>query len=250
MRFSQQMRDLNWLVACPIAHRGLHGGNLIENCEGAFAAAIENDYAIECDVQLTADGEAVVFHDDTVDRLLDGSGQVNSFTTKQLKKMAFKNGTGHVQTLAELLEQVAGRCTVVIELKTLWDNNVNLSKRALEVLHNYDGPHALMSYDPLMISCVALDSPTTIRGIIGERSATDTYKTLPFSQNLELRQMSHLTKTKPHFISYYFRDLPYHPVTQFRAKGNPVITFTIRNPQQAASAKRYCDQVTFQDYHE
>lgn len=250
MRFSQQMRDLNWLVARPIAHRGLHGGNLIENCENAFAAAIEKNYAIECDVQLTADGEAIVFHDDTVDRLLEGSGAVKNFTTKQIKNMAFKNGLGQVQTLVELFEQVAGRSTLVIELKTLWDNNVDLSKRALNVIQNYKGPLALMSYDPLLISYIALESPATIRGIIGECSAFDTYKTLPMAQSLELRQMTHLAQTKPHFISYYFRDLPHKPVTQFRSKGNPVITFTIRNPQQAADARRYCDQVTFQDYYE
>ena len=250
MRFSPALRDLNWLVARPIAHRGLQHNKATENTEAAFAAAIEKDYAIECDLQLTADNEAVVFHDDTVDHLLDGSGPVKSFTTKQIKNMTFKSGTSRVQTFAELLEQIDGRSTLVIELKTLWDKNVTLAKRALDVLQHYNGPHALMSYDPLLIKYVAVDNPSTTRGIVGERSASDTYKTLPLSHSLKLRQMSHLAETKPHFISYYFRDLPYKPVALFRAKGNPVITFTIRNPQQAAYAHRYCDQVTFQDYYE
>lgn len=248
MRFSPQLRDLNWLIARPIAHRGLHDSTCVESTSSAFSAAIKNNYAIECDVQLSADGEALVFHDDTVDRLLEGKGAVNQFTSRQIKRMAFKSGTDRVQTLAELVEQVAGRVTLVVELKTLWDSNVQLAQRVLDVFQGYDGPHALMSYDPLLILHVAQSSPATIRGIVGERSAFDTYKTLPLAQNLDLRSMSHLPQTKPHFISYYFKDLQCQPVSLFRAAGNPVITFTIRNRQQETEARRYCDQVTFQDY--
>ncbi len=248
MRFSAQLRDLSWLVSRPITHRGLHNSTRVENTSSAFSAAIENNYAIECDLQLSADGEALVFHDDTVDRLLEGRGAVNQFTTRLIKNMSFKLGSDRVQTLAELVEQVAGRATLVIELKTLWDNNLLLAQRTLEVLQGYDGPHALMSYDPALIMHVASNSPATIRGMIGERSAIDTYRTLPFAQNLSLRRMTHLPQTKPHFISYYFKDLQCQPVAHFRAAGNPVITFTIRNRQQEADARRYCDQVTFQDY--
>ena len=71
MRFTPQMRDLSWLVARPIAHRGLHDKTqrVLENTESAFAAAIASNYAIECDLQITRDGEAVVFHDETLERL-------------------------------------------------------------------------------------------------------------------------------------------------------------------------------------
>ncbi len=248
MQFSPQLRDLSWLVTRPITHRGLHDSIRVENTSSAFAAAIAKDYAIECDVQLSADGEALVFHDDTVDRLLDGNGTVKSFTASQLKKMSFKNSTDRVQTLTELLEQVAGRVTLVIELKTLWDGNLALAQRSAEILQAYDGPCALMSYDPEMITHLANTSPTIIRGIVGEQLADDTYKNLPAEQNLALRRLSHLPHSKPHFISYYFRDLPCQPVAQYRTAGNPVITFTIRNREQETYAKRYCDQVTFQDY--
>ena len=87
MRFSPQLREFDWLVARPIAHRGLHAKSkgIIENTEGAFAAAIKGNYAIECDVQLTADGEAMVFHDDDLDRLTEAKGPVKAFTAKELK---------------------------------------------------------------------------------------------------------------------------------------------------------------------
>src|SRR5437016_6130404 len=124
MRFTPQLRALDWLVHRPIAHRGLHNEKIgaVENCESSFAAAIARGFSIECDIQLTADGEAVVFHDDEVERVLDGKGKVKSLTTREIKAMAFKQGKDRVQTLAELLEQVAGRTTLLIEIKSLWDD--------------------------------------------------------------------------------------------------------------------------------
>ena len=150
MRFTPQLRAFDWLVARPIAHRGLHtkSKGIIENTAGAFEAAIKGNYAIECDVQLTADGEAIVFHDDDLDRLTEAKGPVKALTTQALQKVKLKATSDRMQTLAELLEQVDGRATLVIELKSLWDGNDALAKRALQVLESYDGPYCLMSFDP------------------------------------------------------------------------------------------------------
>ena len=92
MRFTPQLRAFDWLVARPIAHRGLHtkSKGIIENTAGAFEAAIRGDYAIECDVQLTADGEAIVFHDDDLDRLAEAKGPVKALTARELKKVKLK----------------------------------------------------------------------------------------------------------------------------------------------------------------
>lgn len=248
MRFTPQLRQLDWLVARPIAHRGLHDATRVENSESAFAAAIDHNYAIECDVQLTADGEAVVFHDDTVERVLDGVGAVRDFTTAQLKNMAFKQGNDRVQTLHELAEQTMGRATLVIELKSLWNHDLNLVTRAVAVMRNYSGPFAFMSFDPEMIEALAQQSPNTVRGITADRVVDAYYNALPLRQRLSMRYMLHMAQTKPHFISYYFRDLPFAPLTAFRSAGFPVITWTIKSPEDQADALRYCDQVTFQDY--
>ena len=104
MRFSPQLREFDWLVERPIAHRGLHDRTkgIIENTESAFAAALQHNYAIECDLQLTADGEAIVFHDDEVDRLSGATGKVIEFTAKKLRSLALKSTTDRMQTLSEL----------------------------------------------------------------------------------------------------------------------------------------------------
>ena len=251
MRFTPQMRDLKWLVEKPIAHRGLHKEKkgIVENCESAFKAAIKHGYAIECDIELTKDGEAVVFHDDEIDRLLDGKGAVKSFTTKELKKKKYRQGKDQIQTLGELLEQVDGRTTLVIEIKSLWDDDMTLTQRALEVLANYNGPYALMSFDPQIVECVAERSPVTVRGITADRGTDPYYNMLSLARRLEMQSFSHLPRSKPHFVSFDAAGLPFATVGEIRDRGHPVICWTIRSPEQAAQALRYADQITFENYH-
>jgi glycerophosphoryl diester phosphodiesterase len=250
MRFSPQVRHLSWLVERPIAHRGLHdrGKGIIENTASAFASAIAGNYAIECDLQVTADGEAVIFHDETLDRLTEATGLVNAHTVNQLKEIAFKNSGDRILTLAELLNQVSGRVPLIIELKSHWDADCKLTERTLSVLESYAGPYALMSFDPDIVACIRELSPGTVRGIVADRTTGPEYCLLPLSRRLELRQFSHGARTQPHFISFHWRDLPYAAVNRFRSLGGPVITWTIRTPEQATLARRYSDQVTFEGF--
>jgi glycerophosphoryl diester phosphodiesterase len=249
MRFTPQLRDLNWLVARPIAHRGFHNKKtVIENTESAFESAISADYAIECDLQLSADGEAIVFHDDEIDRLTKTKGHVKAFTAKQLKSIKFKSTSDRMQTLDELLEQVDGLSTLIIELKSHWDGNMALVKRAINVVESYDGPVALMSFDPTMIACARELAPNIVRGITADRTVDPYYNALPVSKRVSMRNFGHLAQTQPHFVSYYWRDLPFEPMTEIRNAGHPVITWTLHSKEDSAQAMRYCDQVTFEGY--
>ena len=251
MRFSPQLREFDWLVARPIAHRGLHAKSkgIIENTESAFAAAIKGNYAIECDVQLTADGEAMVFHDDDLDRLTEANGPVKGLSAKELKRVKLKSTTDRMQTLAELLEQVDGRSTLVIELKSLWDDDDTLVKRALQILEGYDGPCCLMSFDPSLVTSVRELSPHMVRGIVADRTTHPYYNALPLAKRYAMRTFSHLAQTQPHFVSYYWRELPFEPVTEIRKLGYPVISWTVRSKEEASQALRYCDQVTFEGFN-
>lgn len=247
---SPALRDLGWLTARPIAHRGLHDATrgVIENTASAFTAAIEGDYAIECDLQLSRDGEAVVFHDETLERLIDGNGSVANHSAAELKAMAFKAGSDRVQTLGELLAQVRGRVPLVIELKSPWDGNEALVRRTVEVTRAYYGPFALMSFDPKVIETVRALAPDVARGIVADQVTHGDYDMLPAAERLRLRELAHLPETEPDFISYHWRDLPFPAVKQFRATRRPVITWTIRSRQDAATALRYSDQITFEGF--
>ena len=251
MRFTPQLRALDWLVAKPIAHRGLHDEalGLVENCEASFEAAIGQGFSIECDIQVTADEQAVVFHDDDVDRVLGGTGKVKHFTVRELKAMAFKHGKDRVQTLAELLEQVGGRSTLIIEIKSLWDDNYILTDHAVHVLSSYQSPFALMSFDPNLIARVAATAPSIVRGITADRVIDPYYNTLPVAKRLAMQTYSHLPQTRPHFVSFDFTQLPFQPITEFRDSGHPIITWTIRSEEQEATARRWCDQITFENFN-
>lgn len=250
MNASKGKRAADFITARPIAHRGLHdiANGVVENTASAFAAAIAGGYAIECDLQLTRDGEAVVFHDDHLDRLTEGHGLVKDFTVAELKAIPVRHSQDRVQTLSELLAQVKGQVPLVIELKSHWDGDERLAARAIEVLKDYAGPYCLMSFDPDVIEAVRRRSPDTIRGIVAERATDSYYSTLPLARQLELRTFSHVERTRPDFLSFYFEELPWAPVTALRAAGLPVISWTIRSPQQAATARRCSDQITFEGF--
>lgn len=239
-----------FITARPIAHRGFHdlSRGIVENTSSAFAGAIAGGYAIECDLQLTRDGEAVVFHDDHLERLTEGRGMVKDLTAAEMKGLAIRRSPDRVQTLGELLAQVQGQVPLVIEIKSHWDGDQRLAARALEVLESYRGPHCLMSFDPDVVEALRRMSPGTIRGIVAERAFDSYYDALPFRTQMELRCFSHISRTRPDFVSFYFGDLPWAPVTALRAAGMPVISWTIRSAGEAWTALRHSDQVTFEGF--
>src|SRR5215510_1017433 len=199
------MASADWLIARPVAHRGLHdsAAGVIENTPSAFAGAVAGNYAIECDLQLAADGEAMVFHDDTLDRLTQGSGRVDALATSALKRVSFRATSDHMITLSELCELVAGRVTLVIEIKSHFDGDRRLIRRAAEVLANYRGPVALMSFDPGPMAALRALAPGLTRGIIAERHYRHReWDHLSARTKRALAYVTHVLATRPQFIAY------------------------------------------------
>src|ERR1700681_738035 len=130
------MRNLDWLIARPVAHRGLHDARngIIENTPSAVAAAINAGYAIEVDLQITADGEAMVHHDAALGRLTEGSERLADLRAEALKRVAFKDTADRMLTLGELVDLVGGRASLVLELKSHFDGDCRLVARTAAVL--------------------------------------------------------------------------------------------------------------------
>ena len=152
---------LDWLTARPIAHRGLHDAahGLIENSAGAVRAAIAANYGIEVDVQVSADGEAMVHHDDVLGRLTQGEGRLDRLSAAELKRVPFRGSDERMLTLGELCDLVDGRVTVLIELKSHFDGDGSLPARVAAVLAGYRGPAAPMSFDPGQIAALRRKAP-------------------------------------------------------------------------------------------
>ena len=165
------MPGLAWLTAQPIAHRGLHdaAGGIIENTASAFTAAIAGGYGIETDLQISADGEAMVHHDDALGRLTKASGRLADMSAAEIKRVRFKATRDRIMTLGELCDLVAGRAPLLLELKSHFDGDTRLVERAAAVLGGYGGPVGVMSFDPDMVEAIKDKAPDLTRGIVAER---------------------------------------------------------------------------------
>jgi glycerophosphoryl diester phosphodiesterase len=246
------MPGLDWLTARPVAHRGLHdsGAGIIENTPSAFAAAIAGGFGIECDVQLTADGDAMVYHDDALGRLTEGSAALATMSAADLKTVPFRATADRMLDLQGLCDLVAGRVTLVIELKSQFDGDRRLAARVASVLQNYAGPVAAMSFDPAQVVALREYAPHLPRGIVAERHyAPDEWGPLPASLRRRMAHLLHLPETRPHFIAYAVNDLP--ALAPWLAKhmfGLKLLTWTVRTPEQRQRAARWADQVIFEGW--
>jgi len=243
---------LDWLTACPIAHRGLHdaAAGVIENTASAFTAAIEANYAIECDLQISADGEAMVHHDDALGRLTEGSGRLADMSASAIKAVRFKASADRILTLGELCELTGGRATLVIELKSHFDGDLRLVQRAAQVLAGYRGPAALMSFDPDMVAAVRAIAPKLTRGIVAERDYSHPeWQALSVWRRRSMAHLLHFPRTCPHFVAYWVGALPAAaPLITRYVFGCPLLTWTVRNPDQVGRAKRWADQMIFEGW--
>jgi glycerophosphoryl diester phosphodiesterase len=245
------MPGLDWLTARPIAHRGLHDASgVIENTASAFAAAIAGGYAIECDLQVSAYGEAMVHHDDALGRLTEGGGRLSDLTAAAIKTARFKQTNDRILTLAELCELTAGRATLVLELKSRFDGDRRLVERAASVLTNYQGPVAAMSFDPTMVEALRRVAPRLTRGIVAERHYADhEWDSTPKADKLRLAFLLHTPATRPQFVAYGIRDLP--ALAPFLARtvfGLPLLTWTVRSEADRRRAARWADQMIFEGW--
>lgn len=245
------MRAPSWLTARPIAHRGLHdaAAGIIENTLPAIEAAIAGNYAIEVDIWAVGDGDIVVFHDDTLDRLTTRSGPLKALNAKALSQIPFRDCDARIPSLDDLLACVDGQVPLIIEIKTDRQDVGALERRLTDRLKTYRGPAAVMSFDPHTIRAIRHLAPALPRGITSEayRDAAE-WPQLTAAQRRALRWMIHLPTTRPHFVAYSVDDLPAVLPSVLNRLGLPLLTWTVRTPAQRAKAEAHADQVIFEDW--
>lgn len=154
------------------AHRGLHGPGVPENSLAAFSAALDADTGIECDVRLTADGEVVVFHDHDLQRLCASALAVEATPVAVLVGQRLASTNQHIPRLVDLLELVAGRVPLLIELKCRGGNAAKLAAAVVAVLDRYDGPLGVMSFEPAVGNWLAGHASGIRRGLVISRNAS------------------------------------------------------------------------------
>lgn len=247
------MRDVQSFLR-PIAHRGLHNAKrgIVENTAPAFDAAIAKGYGIECDLRPAAGGLPIVFHDETLNRLVDGRGPVAALTVSDLKWRRYRGGDTPMQTFAELLEQVDGKVPLLVEIKSEWaPPDIAFLKKICKLAAAYKGPVALMSFDPDVMTVVRELAPSVPRGIVSGSYAGAGWWNRKISRQraARLRDLLESGPVAPDFYAYQIGALP-TPVTEFTRNvlGLPLLTWTVRSAKDRATASKWADTMIFEGF--
>lgn len=244
--------SLDWLSARPIAHRGLHDrtAGLIENTAGAVRAAIDAGYGVEVDVQISADGEAMVHHDDVLGRLTEGEGRLDRLDASALRRVPFRNSDERMMTLGELCDLVAGRITVLIEMKSRFDGDDRLAARVAVVLSSYRGPVAPMSFDPWQVALLRHKAPQLTRGIIAAKYRPNPYwDSMPAWMRYGMGYLLTGPVAHAQFVAYGVAGLPaLAPLLARTWFGMPLLTWTVRTAAERQCAGRWADQMIFEGF--
>ena len=232
--------DLGWLSARPIAHRGLHDGNVrvMENSLSAFRAAMDAGYAIECDVMLSKDRVPVVFHDTTLERVTSESGRTVDRTAEALGRIRLGSSDDTIPSVAELLELVGGSVPIVMEMKGLSAaDDLGVFDALSPLVDAYKGPLALMSFDPWLID-QALAATRLPVGLTAESLRPE-----------NLAEHRDVYERGCRFVSYNVHHLP-NPFVEWvrQEQGAPVITWTVRTSEDVEQTRRHADQMTFEGF--
>ena len=240
-------------LRAPIAHRALHdrARGRIENSASAIRAARAAGYAIEIDLQLSADGVPMVFHDEELDRLTAEQGPVAARTAAELGGIGLTDGPDRIPTLAEVLALVGCAVPLLIELKdqtlTMSPTDGRLEAATAAALSPYSGPVALMSFNPHCLRHLARLAPDLPRGITTSAYGAD-WDPLPRATADRLREIPDYDRVGASFISHEATDLQRPRVAELKAQGAAVLCWTIRSPGEEAAARQIAQNITFEAY--
>jgi glycerophosphoryl diester phosphodiesterase len=231
----------------PVAHRGLWSpGGAPENSLAAFQAACDAGYGIELDVQLSADGEALVFHDDDLGRLTGVAGPLAECAASDLAELRLAGTDERIPTLLEVLALVGRRAMIHIELKTPYGAVGPLEQRVHDLIIDHAGPVAVIGFNPYSHAWFADRFPGVLRGLDSYSYATD--RRLAPAQRDSFARLEHVEIARPHFLALGVDMLPGELAAAQRAKGLPVVAWTVRSAEHWASLADHCDNLIFEGF--
>jgi glycerophosphoryl diester phosphodiesterase len=232
----------SWLVDVPLAHRGLHGDGVPENSLPAFAAAAEAGYGVELDVMLTGDGEAVVVHDPTLERVTGRDVEVGRLDLASLQRLRLTGTDERIPTLAEALD-VLGDAPTMVEIKQPRLRVGRLETTVAGIVADHPGPLCVAGFNPGTLRWFRQQLPDTPR-VLTAGPLTDTK--LPGPLKRRLAALRDLPTVAPQAVSYELAGLPNPAATRWREEGGVLGTWTVTDEASLARARELADNVIFE----
>ena len=194
----------------------------------------------------------IVFHDETLNRLVAGRGPVAGLTAADLKRLRYRNSDTHVLTFTELLDLVDGRVPLLVEIKSEWDApDTAFLKKISKLASAYKGTIALMSFDPDVMTVVRELAPDVMRGIVSGSYVGSGWwnRKISRARGARLRDLLESGPVAPDFFAYQIGALP-APVTEFTRTvlGLPLFTWTVRTAKDRQTAAKYADAMIFEGF--
>lgn len=242
------------LLRLPIAHRALHdrAQGRIENAPAAIRAAVAAGFAIEIDLQLSADGQAMVFHDEDLARLTGVQDALCNRTAAELSRIRLLDATDTIPSFAEVLAMVDGKVPLLIELKdqtlTMSDTDGQLEAETARLLAGYQGEVAVMSFNPHAMVHMARLAPNLPRGLTTSAYLPQDWAPLAVETCARLRDIPDYHRAQCSFISHEAFDLQRPRVAELQAEGAAILCWTIRSAAEAEVARKVATNITFEGY--
>jgi glycerophosphoryl diester phosphodiesterase len=234
-----------------IAHRGLHDAarGALENSLLAFELAVEAGYGIELDIQPSVDDEPMVFHDATMERMTELDGPIAARFASDLRRIRLRDGGGaRIPHLSDVLDLIAGRVPLYIEVKSWRRGPGRVDARIAELLAAYDGPVGVQSFDPLILAWFAEFAPAIRRGQIATQSTRASGGKLPWPERWHRAMLNYNAASRPDYIAYDVRGLPNPATRRARRHGLTVLAWTVRDAAAAGRARRHADNFLFEGF--
>lgn len=242
-----------WLTKYRYAHRGLHDAHTPENSLGAFQRAVQRGYAVEMDVQLTKDGQVMIFHDRDLGRMTGVRGKVRHFTLSELKSLRLGGTEEQIPTLEEVLALIDGRVPILFETKGLGISG-RLERRFFQKVEHYAGNYAIQSFSPLSLRWFMRHAPHIVRGQLAcdirrcDRELAAWKRLVLDGLLYQIRRLRTNFLCRPNFISCELHRVSGALLKKLRVTGAPVLGWTIRSEEQYFQVRQHIDAVIFEGF--
>ncbi|MDP5308320.1 glycerophosphodiester phosphodiesterase family protein [Paracoccus spongiarum] len=236
----------------PIAHRGLHGPGVPENSLAAAQAAIEAGHGIELDIQPAAGGVPMVFHDYDLARLAGDQAYIADLDPETLAEKRLSGSDEAIPTLAAFLRLVAGRVPLLVEIKDqdgrLGAGIGELHRHVADQLRSYEGPVAVMSFNPHVVAALHALMPDLPVGLTSCGFPPEDWPMLDEPTRARLADLADFESSGACFVSHDKGDLANPRIAALKAAGVPILCWTVRSAAEEARARQLADNITYENY--